>query len=104
MVTVLNPDHHLFTLQDDREINVVLYVNKGRGFVPAEQHVLPKSSPVDMVRVDSIYNPVLRANFTVDETRVGQRTDFDRLMKDAWRGHFEAVVVWDLSRMARSTR
>jgi DNA-directed RNA polymerase subunit alpha len=78
-VRILNPDHHLFTLQDDREVNMVLYVNKGRGFVPAEQHVLPKGSPVDMVRVDSIYNPVLRANFTVEETRVGQRTDFDRL-------------------------
>jgi DNA-directed RNA polymerase subunit alpha len=78
-VRILNPDHHLFTLQDDREINVQLYVNKGRGFVAAEQHVLPKGSPVDMVRVDAIYNPVLRANFSVDETRVGQRTDFDRL-------------------------
>jgi DNA-directed RNA polymerase subunit alpha len=78
-VKILNPDHHLFTLQDDREINVMLYVNKGRGFMSAEQHVLPKGSPVDMVRVDSIYNPVLRANFKVDETRVGQRTDFDRL-------------------------
>lgn len=78
-VTILNPDHHLFTLQDDQEVNVMLYVNKGRGFVPAEQHVLPKGSPVDLVRVDSIYNPVLRVNFTVEETRVGQRTDFDRL-------------------------
>jgi DNA-directed RNA polymerase subunit alpha len=78
-VTILNADHHLFTLQDDRELNMALYINKGRGFMPAEQHVLPKTSPVDLVRVDSIYNPVLRANFTVDETRVGQRTDFDRL-------------------------
>ncbi|MGH7505460.1 MAG: DNA-directed RNA polymerase subunit alpha, partial [Longimicrobiales bacterium] len=78
-VEILNPEHHLFTLQDERELNMVLYINKGRGFVSAEQHVLPKSSPVDLVRVDSIYNPVLRANFTVDETRVGQRTDFDRL-------------------------
>jgi len=78
-VTILNPEHHLFTLQDDREINVSLYVNKGRGFVAAEAHSLPKGSPVDLVRIDSIYNPVLRANFTVDETRVGQRTDFDRL-------------------------
>jgi DNA-directed RNA polymerase subunit alpha len=78
-VTILNPDHHLFTLQDDREINMVLHVNKGRGFVTAEQHDLPKGSPVDMVRVDAIYNPVLRANFTVEETRVGQRTDYDRL-------------------------
>jgi DNA-directed RNA polymerase subunit alpha len=78
-VRIMTPNHHLFTLQDDREINMVLYVNKGRGFVAAESHVLPKTAPVDLVRVDSIYNPVLRANFTVDETRVGQRTDFDRL-------------------------
>lgn len=77
--TIINPDHHLFTLQDDREINMQLHVNKGRGFVTAEQHVLPKGSAVDMVRVDSIYNPVQRANFTVEETRVGQRTDFDQL-------------------------
>jgi DNA-directed RNA polymerase subunit alpha len=78
-VRVLDAAHHLFTLQDDREINVILYANKGRGFVAAEQHALPKGSPVDLVRVDSIYNPVLRANFLVDETRVGQRTDYDRL-------------------------
>ena len=79
LVRILDPDHHLFTLQDDREVNMVLYVNRGRGFVPAEQHELPKGSPVDLVRVDAIYNPVLRANFTVAETRVGQRTDFDAL-------------------------
>ncbi len=78
-VRVVNPEHHLFTLQDDREVNLILYVNRGRGFVAADQHRLPKGSPVDLVRIDSIYNPVLRANFTVDETRVGQRTDFDRL-------------------------
>jgi DNA-directed RNA polymerase subunit alpha len=78
-VSIMNEDHHLFTLQDDREVNMTLYVNRGRGFVAAEAHALPKGSPVDLVRVDSIYNPVLRANFTVEETRVGQRTDFDRL-------------------------
>jgi DNA-directed RNA polymerase subunit alpha len=78
-VRISNEDHHLFTLQDDREINMTLYVSRGRGFVSAESHALPKGSPVDLVRVDSIFNPVLRANFTVEETRVGQRTDFDRL-------------------------
>ncbi|HEX7050705.1 MAG TPA: DNA-directed RNA polymerase subunit alpha [Longimicrobiales bacterium] len=78
-VRIINPDHHLFTLQEDEEVNMVLYVNHGRGFVAAEQHPIPKGSPVDLVRVDSIYNPVLRANFSVEETRVGQRTDFDRL-------------------------
>ena len=78
-VTVLDPGHHLFTLQEDRTVNVQLYINKGRGFVLANQHPLPREVPVDLVRIDSIYNPVRRANFSVEETRVGQRTDFDRL-------------------------
>jgi DNA-directed RNA polymerase subunit alpha len=78
-VEILDPDHHLFTLQEDREVHLELHVNKGRGFVSADDHELPKGSPVDLVRIDAIYNPVLRANFTVEETRVGQRTDFDRL-------------------------
>jgi len=78
-VTVVNAEQLLFTLQDDREINGELYVNKGRGYVEADQHPIDRTMPVDVVRVDSIYNPVRRANFTVAETRVGQRTDYDRL-------------------------
>ena len=78
-VEVVNPDHLLFTLQEDRDIHGELYVNKGRGYVEGSQHPSDRSMPVDLVRVDSIYNPVRRANFTVAETRVGQRTDFDRL-------------------------
>lgn len=76
---VLHPEHHLFTLQEDRAVHVELHVNKGRGFVLSDQHTLPRGAPVDLVRIDSIYNPVRRANFSVEETRVGQRTDFDRL-------------------------
>lgn len=78
-VTIHDPDHHILTLQDDRELNIELRVNKGRGFVLADQGPVSKDSPVDLVRIDAIYNPVLRANFTVEETRVGQRTDFDKL-------------------------
>ena len=78
-VRVVNQDHLLFTLQDDREIGGELYVNKGRGYVEAELHPADRSLPVDLVRIDAIYNPVRRANFTVAETRVGQRTDYDRL-------------------------
>jgi DNA-directed RNA polymerase subunit alpha len=78
-VQVLDPGHHILTLQEDRELNIELYVNKGRGFVLADQHPVPRGAPVDLVRIDAIYNPVRRANFTVEETRVGQRTDFDRL-------------------------
>src|SRR5450432_3018677 len=79
VVRIGDPRHHLFTLQDERELNVELYVNKGRGYLEADQHPLDRGLPVDLVRVDSIYNPVRRANFSVSETRVGQRTDFDRL-------------------------
>jgi len=78
-VQILQPDYVLFTLQEDREITGELHVNKGRGYVEAAQHPVDRSLPVDLVRIDAIYNPVRRANFTVTETRVGQRTDFDRL-------------------------
>jgi len=78
-LTVLDPSHHLFTLQDDRDITIELYINHGRGYIEADQHVVDRNLPVDLVRVDSIYNPVRRANFSVDATRVGQRTDYDRL-------------------------
>ncbi len=77
---IIQPGHHLFTLQDDRDLNVDLYVNKGRGYIEADQHPVDRGLPVDLVRIDSIYNPVRRANFTVAETRVGQRTDYDRLV------------------------
>ena len=76
---IIDPGHHLFTLQEDRSLKMELHVNKGRGFVLADQHPIPRGAPVDLVRIDSIYNPVRRANFAVEETRVGQRTDFDRL-------------------------
>jgi DNA-directed RNA polymerase subunit alpha len=77
--TIVNPDHLLFTLQEDRDLHGELHVNKGRGYVEASQHPSDRSMPVDLVRIDAIYNPVRRANFTVAETRVGQRTDYDRL-------------------------
>jgi DNA-directed RNA polymerase subunit alpha len=78
-VQILQPEYVLFTLQEEREIGGELHVNKGRGYVEASQHPVDRSLPVDLVRIDAIYNPVRRANFTVTETRVGQRTDFDRL-------------------------
>lgn len=78
-VHIVQPDYLLFTLQEERDITGEVYVSKGRGYVEASQHPVDRSLPVDVIRVDAIYNPVRRANFTVAETRVGQRTDFDRL-------------------------
>lgn len=80
-VTIVDPSHHILTLTDDRDLRMELYVDKGRGYVESDQHSVDRSKglPVDLVRIDSIYSPVRRANFTVAETRVGQRTDYDRL-------------------------
>ncbi len=82
-VDIINRDQHLFTLQEelpeDRPLRIELLINRGRGFVLADQHIRRKDDPVDLITIDSIYSPVLRANFSVEETRVGQRTDFDRL-------------------------
>src|SRR4029078_7762897 len=78
-VRIVDPAHHILTLQDDRDLNIELYVNRGRGYVESDQHPLDRGLPVDLVRIDSIYNPVRRANFSVAETRVGPRTDYDRL-------------------------
>ncbi len=82
-VDIINRDHHLFTLQEelpeDRPLRMELWINRGRGFVLADLHPGGKEDPVDLILIDSIYSPVLRANFNVEETRVGQRTDFDRL-------------------------
>ncbi len=79
-ITISDLGHHLFTLQENRDINVELYVNKGRGYVEADQHTTDRSLPIDLVRIDAVYNPVRRVNFSVAETRVGQRTDYDRLV------------------------
>lgn len=83
-VDIINKDHKLFTLQEelpeDSPLRMELWINRGRGFVLADQHPKRKEDPVDLIRIDSIYSPVHRANFQVEETRVGQRTDFDRLM------------------------
>jgi DNA-directed RNA polymerase subunit alpha len=80
-VRVADPAHHILTLTDDRDLTIELYVNKGRGYMEAEQHTLDRGRglPVDVVRIDSIYSPGRRVNVMVAETRVGQRTDYDRL-------------------------
>ena len=91
-VAVVNKDQVLFSLQEDqpenRPLTMDLWIDRGRGFVMAEHHVDADDEergsefPVGMIRIDSVYNPVRRANFAVHETRVGQRTDFDRLVVD----------------------
>mgnify|MGYP002778815816 CR=1 FL=1 len=59
-VQVINPSHHILELQEDRDFKMELYVNKGRGFVLAEMHQVPRGLPADLVRIDAIYNPIRR--------------------------------------------
>lgn len=78
-VEVLNPDLLLLTLDEDRKLDMEVFVKRGRGYVPADQHQSERKNQIGFIAVDSIFSPVLRANFRVDNTRVGRRTDYDRL-------------------------
>lgn len=81
-VEILNPTLHLLTLDEDRKFAMEVSVRRGRGYVTADQHDADRVREIGFIAVDSIFSPVIRANFQVEATRVGQRTDYDRLMVD----------------------
>ena len=82
---VLNPDWHLATLADGAKLVMELTFDKGRGYVPAERNKLnAEQAPLGSLPVDSIYTPVLKVNYTVENTRVGQITDYDKLTLEVW--------------------
>ena len=81
-VEILNPDLHIATITRDTKFYVEMEVSKGRGYVPAEMN--KKDSAVDTIAVDSIFTPITKVNFDVENTRVGQRTDYDRLIIEIW--------------------
>lgn len=81
-VEVLNPDLHIATLSGGR-LYMELTVEKGRGYVSAERNKHPEQ-PIGVIPVDSIFTPVRRVNFTVEDTRVGQITNYDKLTLDVW--------------------
>lgn len=82
-VEILNPDLHIATLAEGGKLNMELTISKGRGYVPAEQNK-GTQTVIGVIPVDSIYTPVLKANFIVDNTRVGQVTDKGRLTLEVW--------------------
>ena len=81
MVEVLNGDHHIVTLTQDIPFDMELEVSRGRGYVPADQNK-KEGAPVGTIAVDSIFTPIANVSFYVENTRVGQRTDYDRLILD----------------------
>lgn len=82
-VEILNPEHYLLRLTEDTELSLELGVNSGRGYVAAEQNKDP-NSPVGTIFVDSFFSPVTKVNYEVENTRVGQRTDYDKLIMEIW--------------------
>jgi DNA-directed RNA polymerase subunit alpha len=82
-VEVINPDLHICTLTKNAPFRMELEVQKGRGYVPAERNK-KEGQPIGVIAVDSIFTPVKKVNFHVEDTRVGQMTDYDKLIIEVW--------------------
>lgn len=80
---IFNPDLHIATLEDNASLVMEVNISTGRGYVPADQNK-SENTPIAVIPIDSIYTPVLKVNFTVENTRVGQVTDYDRLILEIW--------------------
>ena len=84
-VEILNPELHIASVADGAKLNMEITLDKGRGYVPAEKNKeLAGNEAIGVLSVDSIYTPVLKVNYTVDNTRVGQRVDYDKLTLSVW--------------------
>ena len=84
-VEILNPELHIASLADGATLNMEITLDKGRGYVPAEKNKLIAGNEIiGVLPIDSIYTPVLKVNYTVDNTRVGQITDYDKLTLSVW--------------------
>ncbi|MBD3168269.1 MAG: DNA-directed RNA polymerase subunit alpha [candidate division Zixibacteria bacterium] len=82
---LLNPDLHIVKLTEDVDFRIEMFVGSGRGYEPAEAH--NKNSEIqvmDVIPVDSLFSPVTKVNYRVENTRVGQKTDYDHLIMDVW--------------------
>ena len=82
-VEIVNPDLYICTLAAKGHLRMELNVERGKGYVPAERNKR-EGQPIGVIPIDSIFSPVEKANFVVEKTRVGQSTDFDRLIIEVW--------------------
>ena len=80
---IFNPDLHIATLESGASLVIEINLARGRGYVPAEQNKT-ENTPIAVIPVDSIFTPVKKVNFTVENTRVGQVTDYDKLILEIW--------------------
>ena len=83
-VEILQPDMHIATLGEGAKLFMEITLDKGRGYVPAERNKQLMAPVIGVIPVDSIYTPVIKVNYTVENTRVGQITDYDKLTLELW--------------------
>ena len=83
-VEILNPDMHIASMGEGARLFMEITIDKGRGYVTAERNKLNMAPVIGVIPVDSIYTPVLKVNYTVENTRVGQITDYDKLSLEVW--------------------
>ena len=83
-VEILDPDMHIATLSEGGRLFMELTLDKGRGYVPADRNKQLMNPVIGVIPVDSIYTPVVKVNYTVENTRVGQITDYDKLTLEVW--------------------
>ena len=83
-VDILVPDMHIATLGKDAKLYMEITIDRGRGYVPAEKNKQQQNLGIDVIAVDSIYSPVLKVNFRVEDTRIGNVTDYDKLILEVW--------------------
>lgn len=83
-VEILNPDLHIATLDEDGKLEIEMTVERGRGYVSADQQPQKNTDIVGLIPIDSIYTPVTKVNYSVENTRVGKRTDYDKLILEVW--------------------
>ncbi len=82
-VEILNPEHHIATLGPDATLNMELTLSQGRGYVTADRNKNAQTV-IGVIPVDSVYTPVRKVNYTVENTRVGDATDYDKLTLEVW--------------------
>lgn len=78
--TILNSDHVIATLSDDASLDMELRIGRGKGYVTSEEHTSEEETDVDLIPVDAIFTPIKKVKYTIENVRVGQRTDYEKLI------------------------
>jgi len=95
-VEVINKDHVIATITDDVPFLLEMVVENGRGYVPSTEHT-PQAQEIGIIPVDAAFSPVLRVRYDVEETRVGQKTNYDKLTMEIWTNGSDPAMESKLS-------